>query len=222
VLYPLMAWNRRPERRNDILDELQREDGYRIDRVVDLTHFENQGHFLEGTGSIVIDHLNNVVYACLSPRTHVEALKGFARNFDYEIVVFEAGDRDGFALYHTNVLMALGSGFAVICSEAIRDVVERHRILSRLERGNREVIDLSFAQLHSFAGNMLELQGRTGKLIALSKRAFQSLTGDQRRSLRRYGTLLPAAVDTIETLGGGSARCMLAEIFLPQKRAHSA
>lgn len=221
VLYPLMAWNRRPERRADILDVLQREDGYRIDRVVDLTHFENVGHFLEGTGSIVIDRLNAVVYACLSPRTHVEALKGFARNFDYEIVVFEASDRDGFALYHTNVLLTLGSGFAVFCSEAIRDVVERHRILSRLERGNREVVDLTFAQLHSFAGNMIELQGPAGKLIALSRRAFQSLTEAQRRTLRRYATLLPAPVDTIETHGGGSVRCMLAEIFLPRRRGQS-
>jgi hypothetical protein len=218
VLYPLMAWNRRPERRRDVLDELQQHgEGFRIDRIIDLTKLEDAGHFLEGTGSLVLDRPNRVGFACLSPRTHVEALKEFARQLDYGIVTFEAGDREGHALYHTNVMLSLGERFAVCCLAAIRDVQERYRILSRLEKSNREVVELSFGQLHSFAGNLIELKGKDGNVIVLSARAAASLKDSQREALGRYGTLVTANIDTIETYGGGSVRCMLAEVFLPRK-----
>jgi hypothetical protein len=218
VLYPLMAWNRRPERRRDVLDDLQQHgEGFRIDRVVDLTKLEDAGHFLEGTGSLVLDRANRIGFACLSPRTHVEALRAFARELDYGIVTFEAGDRDGHALYHTNVMLSLGERFAVVCLSAIRDIEERYRVLNRLEKSNREVVELNYTQLHSFAGNLIELKGTSGNVIVLSTRAAASLKDDQRAALGRHGTLVTANIDTIETYGGGSVRCMLAEVFLPRK-----
>jgi hypothetical protein len=218
VLYPLMAWNRRPERRRDVLDELQQHgEGFRIERIIDLTKLEDAGHFLEGTGSLVLDRANRVGFACLSPRTHVEALREFARQLEYGIVTFEAGDRDGHALYHTNVMLSLGERFAVVCLTAIRDIEERYRVLSRLEKSSREVIELSFPQLHSFAGNLIELKGKDGNVIVLSTRAAASLKDSQREALGRHGTVVTANIDTIETYGGGSVRCMLAEVFLPRK-----
>jgi hypothetical protein len=218
VLYPMMAWNRRPERRVDILDELQqRGDGYRIDRIIDLTKLENEGAFLEGTGSLVLDRMNRVGYACLSPRTHTRALREFARRLDYSIVVFEAKDRNGFPIYHTNVMLALGERFAAVCLAAIPKIEQRYRVLRRLEKSNRTVIELSLAQLHAFAGNLIELRGAAGSVIALSRRAFESLDPAQRDALSACGTIATAGIDTIETHGGGSVRCMLAEIFLPKK-----
>jgi hypothetical protein len=218
VLYPLMAWNRRPERRRDIVDELQqRGGGFRIDQIVDLSDLEAGGHFLEGTGSVVLDRVNRIGYACLSPRTHTEALRQFARRLDYGIVTFEAGDRDGHAIYHTNVMMALGERFAVVCLEAIREVEERFRVVKRLEGAGREVVELSLDQVHAFAGNLIELKGKTGNIIVLSKRAAASLSTRQKDALRRHGKLVSVSVNTIESFGGGSVRCMLAEIFLPKK-----
>ena len=142
VLYPMMAWNRRPERRRDVLDELQQHgDGYRIDRIVDLTALENEGVFLEGTGSLVLDRANRVGYACHSPRTHTRALREFARRLDYDIIVFDAKDRDGFPIYHTNVMLSLGERFAAVCLEAIPAIEQRYRILRRLEKSDRTVIE---------------------------------------------------------------------------------
>lgn len=218
VLYPLMAWNRRPERRRDVIDELQlRGDGFRVERVVDLTALEKRGHFLEGTGSLVLDRPNRVGFACLSPRTHTEALREFARKLEYGIVTFDAVDRDGHPIYHTNVMMSVGTRFAVVCLAAIRDVEQRLRVLRRLEKSEREVVELALDQMHAFAGNLLELQGSSGAVIALSRRAADALDETQRETLGRHGTLVTASVDTIETYGGGSVRCMLAEIFLPRK-----
>jgi len=218
VLYPLMAWNRRPERRRDVLDELQqRGGGFRIERVIDLTHLEQDNRFLEGTGSVVLDRPNHVGFACLSPRSHPDALREFARRLHYGIVTFEASDRDGHAIYHTNVMLSLGERFAVVCLAAIREVQERYRVLSRLERSNREVIEISLEQLHAFAGNLIELKGAAGGVIALSARAAASLTDAQREALGRHGALAAVPIDTIETFGGGSVRCMLAEVFLPKK-----
>lgn len=218
VFYPLMAWNRRPERRRDVVDELQqRASGYRIDRLIDLSDMEREGHFLEGTGSVVLDRVNRVGYACLSPRTHVDALKVFAKRLGYGIVTVAAHDRDGHAIYHTNVMLSIGERFAVVCLAAIDEIEQRYRILRRLEMSGREVIDITLDQLHAFAGNLLELDGGKGRIIALSERAAASLTEAQLAALRRYGELVTAKIDTIETHGGGSVRCMLAEIFLPGK-----
>jgi hypothetical protein len=214
VLYPLMAENRRPERRVALLDAL-RERGFRIERVVDLTWLERRGHYLEGTGSLVLDRSNRIAYACRSPRTHPAALAVFGRELGYEIVEFAALDRSGRPIYHTNVVMSVGIDFAVLCSQAIGDVTERRRLRDRLDASGREIVDLSLDQLHAFAGNLLELRGR-GPVIAMSLSALRSLTVMQRAILERHGEIVAAELGCIERAGGGSARCMLAEIACPR------
>jgi len=218
VLYPLMAWNRRPERRRDVIDELQqRSDGYRIEQIVDLSNLEDGGHFLEGTGSLVLDRVNRIGYACLSPRTHVEALKEFAQRLDYGIVTFDARDRDGNVIYHTNAMMSLGERFAVVCLAAIVETEERFRVLKRLEQTGREVIEITLDHMQAFSANLLELKSPKGNIIVLSTRAAKSLTRPQKDALRRHAKLVTSSLNAIETYGGGSVRCMLAEIFLEKK-----
>ena len=215
VLYPLLAPNRRRERRPELIDALRDEHGYRIAHVVDLTSLERRGQYLEGTGSLVLDRVNRIAYACRSPRTHDLALAELGRVLGYETRAFDAMDRDGHPIYHTNVLLSIGTRFAVLCSSALRDAAERRQLIQRLAE-SREVIDLSFEQLHSFAGNLLELRARAAPVIALSKTALGSLRGPQRRALEAHGELVVADVGTIETHGGGSVRCMLAEVALPR------
>jgi len=216
VLYPMMAESRRRERRPELLDALRRQHGYRVERIVDLTPLERQGKYLEGTGSLVLDRAQRIAYACVSPRTHPEALGEFGLELDYEIVAFEATDRDGRTIYHTNVLMSVGTRFVAICANAIRDAAERKELLDRLEASGREVIDLSFDQLHAFAGNLLALSASNREVIALSTAALASLDETQTDALGRYGELVAADIGTIEKHGGGSVRCMLAEVHLPQ------
>jgi hypothetical protein len=218
VLYPMQAPSRRRERRADVLDALGAEHGYRIARVVDLSHFEARGTFLEGTGSVVLDRAHRVAYACRSPRTHADALAAFGRELGYETLEFEAYDAHGRAIYHTNVLLSIGTAFAALCTRAL-PAADQRRVLERLESGGRSVIDLTFEQLESFAGNLLELRGgnsSAGNVIALSKTALDSLTAAQRRALEAQGEVVAADVATIETYGGGSVRCMLAEVALPR------
>ena len=215
VLYPMLAPSRRRERRPELLDEL-RARGYHVSRVVDLTQLERQASFLEGTGSLVLDRTNRIAYACRSPRTSDEALSEFGRSLGYEIVAFDAVDGDGRAIYHTNVLLSVGSGFAVLCTAALRDAAQRRAIVQRLEASGREPLDITFAQLQAFAGNLLELRAHDSPVIALSKTALRSLDAMQRRTLERHGELVAADVGTIERYGGGSVRCMLAEISLPR------
>ena len=215
VLYPMLAPSRRRERRRDILDALVDSCGYRIDRVIDLTHLEARGEYLEGTGSVVLDRAARVAYACLSPRTHAAALEEFARALRYEIVSFRAVDAAGRPIYHTNVVLSVGTRFAAVCTAAIAD--ERRSVVSRLEASGREVIDVSKAELDGFACNLLELRGTRGPVIALSAAALRGLAAATRDALERYGRLVTADIPTIERLGGGSMRCMLAEVALPQK-----
>jgi len=218
VLYPMMAWNRRQERRRDVLEQLQQQsDGFRIGRVVDLSFLEAKQQFLEGTGSLVLDHANRVAYANLSPRTHPDALRLFAQTADYDVIAFDARDRDGHPIYHTNVMLALGDNFAVICLDSIAAADQRLRIIGRLERSRREIIEISLDQMHAFAGNLLQLRGSASNIIALSRQAHAALNAEQKEALRRHGKLVAVAVDTIETHGGGSVRCMLAELYLPRK-----
>jgi hypothetical protein len=218
VLYPMMAWNRRQERRRDILEQLQQQaDGFRIDQLVDLSHLEAKNRFLEGTGSLVFDHANRLAYACFSPRTHVDALREFARTCEYDIVAFHAADRDGHAFYHTNVMMSLGEGFALVCLDSIDAVDERFRVLTRIERGGREVIELRPDQVRSFSGNLLQLRAGEQRIIALSKQARAALDDRQLEALSRHGKLVAMELRTIEANGGGSVRCMLAELLLPKK-----
>ena len=215
VLYPLLAQSRRSERRPELLAELERTHGYRIGRVVDLTALESRGEYLEGTGSLVLDRARRVAYACRSPRTTAAALAEFGAKLDYEIVAFDAVDRAGRPIYHTNVLLSVGTRFAALCSAAIRDLAERRRVCARLESSGHELVDLGLDELERFAGNLLELAGNDGPVIALSRSALASLAAPTRSALERHGRLVAADVSTIERVGGGSVRCMLAEVALP-------
>jgi hypothetical protein len=217
VLYPLLAPSRRRERRRDILTALVDSCGYAIDRVLDLTHLEERGEYLEGTGSVVLDRERRIAYACTSPRTHAGALAELGRALRYEVVPFSAVDAAGRPIYHTNVLLSLGAKFAAFCTAAVTNAAQRSALLTRLEGSGREIVALSPDELAAFAGNLLELAGARGPVIALSAAALRSLTVANRRALERHGELVSADVATIEQLGGGSVRCMLAEVALPAK-----
>ena len=216
VLYPMEAPNRRGERRRDIIDRLSRDYGYRVTDIIDLSHYESGAHYLEGTGSMVLDRVNRIAYACLSSRTHLDVLGEFAQRLDYEVVAFDAVDRAGATIYHTNVLMNVGESLAVICADAIPRVEQRDAILKRLGDTGHEVIELTHDQLEAFAGNMLELRSATGAhLIAMSARARDSLTDEQMARIENTATVVSADIRNIEDSAGGSVRCMLAEIHLP-------
>src|SRR5277367_3822654 len=217
ALYPLMAPNRRAERREEILEFVVRRGGFRVSRTVDLTHRETEQKFLEGTGSVVLDRAHRVAYACSSPRTDLDVLGEFAQQLDYQLVTFDAQDSAGRAIYHTNVLMAIGSAFAVVCGESIVKPDHRDAVFSRLLATGHEILDISRTQMDSFAGNILELATPRGPLIALSGTALESLNPEQRRKLESHATLISVSIPTIERLGGGSVRCMLAEIHLPKR-----
>jgi len=215
VLYPMLAPSRRRERRNEFLQALQAEHGYAITRTVDLTSQENAGRCLEGTGSLVLDRPQRTAYSCVSPRTDPAALAEFAMQLDYECIVFNATDARGQPIYHTNVLMSVGSRFAVVCLPAIAETRAREAIVSRIERSGRTLIDITLEQMHGFAANLLELEAADGAVIALSARAYAALENHQRERLAAAGRLLTIEIPTIETYGGGSLRCMLAEVHLP-------
>ncbi len=215
VLYPMEAENRRTERRPDIIEHLDEKLGLAVSEVVDLTAHEDAGHYLEGTGSMVLDRVNRIAYACLSSRTHFDPLGDFAQRMNYEVVAFDAVDSDGVPLYHTNVLMNVGEELAVICDEAIVRDEQREAVLKRLRDTGHDVIRLSYEQLNAFAGNMLELRNDKGeRLVAMSQQALDSLSGEQLETLRKNGRIVSAPIDTIEMSAGGSVRCMLAEIHL--------
>jgi hypothetical protein len=215
-VYPLFAHNRRPEKREDVLKKL--ENLFVVKDLQDWSEYEVEGKFLEGTGSMVIDHDNKVIYSCYSPRTDISVLEKFANVNGYRAIVFLATDKKGFPVYHTNVAMALGENFAVLCEEAIEEEWELIAVRQLLESTNHEVVRISKDQMHSFAGNMLQVKSKSGeKFLVLSKTAFDSLTKEQIDNLSVYCTLLPVAVPTIEQAEGGSVRCMMAEIFLERK-----
>ncbi len=217
VLYPMEAENRRTERRADVIEHLSEDLGLQVREVVDLTAHEDAGHYLEGTGSMVLDRANRIAYACLSSRTHLDPLGDFAQRMDYRVVAFEAVDREGVPIYHTNVLMNVGEKLAVICDEAITNEEQRAAVLGQLQDSGHDVISLSYAQLEAFAGNMLELRNKSGeRVVAMSTQAFDSLNDRQLERLRANGRVVTAAIETIELSAGGSVRCMLAEVHLPE------
>ena len=220
VLYPMEAENRRSERRMDVIERLDTELGFQVSEIVDLSDHEGAGHFLEGTGSMVLDRVNRVAYACLSSRTHLDVLGDFAQRMDYDIVAFDAVDRDGVPIYHTNVLMNVGEQIAVICDVSITRDDQRQAVLERLESTGHAVLRLDFDQLDAFAGNMLEVRGGDGeRVVAMSQQAFDSLRDDQVELLEQNGRIVTAAIDDIESSAGGSVRCMLAEVHLPRASA---
>jgi hypothetical protein len=217
VLYPMEAPNRRTERRRDIIESLADDHGFLVRNVIDLTRHEKDGHFLEGTGSMVLDRSNRIAYACLSSRTHLDPLGDFAQRLDYEVLAFDAVDQHGAAIYHTNVLMNVGEKISVVCDEAIPREGQRKAVLESLAATGHDVIRLTFAQLNAFAGNMLELRSSGGRRVtAMSDQARRALTSDQLAKFSQNGAVVRAPIDTIECSAGGSVRCMLAEIHLPR------
>jgi hypothetical protein len=216
VLYPMQAENRRLERRMDIIDDLRTK--YHVEEIIDLTSFENEGKFLEGTGSMVLDRRYKIAYACRSPRTNPDVLVAFSKRMGYEIVAFEATDSFGKAVYHTNVVMCVGDNFATVCLAAIKDPDQRLAVRTRLIETGKQIIEISLDQMGHFAGNMLLVNNKRGeKILVMSTRAFESLTTQQRNALDDYAQLMHFDLSMIEGNGGGSARCMMAEIHLPQK-----
>ena len=217
VLYPMATANRRVERRPHLIAALRRDFGF--DRVLDLTHFEQAGQFLEGTGSLVLDRRHRIAYAAQSLRTHAVVLDAFARELGYRPILFATHEQRGQPVYHTNVLMSVGSTLAVVCLQAIAEARARDLLRTTLRESGREILEISTDQLMEFAGNLLELRDRRGApLWVMSSRAHAALRPDQRELLAQHGALLHVPLATIESVGGGGARCMLAELFLPRNK----
>jgi hypothetical protein len=214
VLYPMLAENRRLERRAEIID-LVRAAGYGVRRIVDLTPHEADGRYLEGTGSLVLDRPAGVAYAGLSARTDRAVVREFARALDYESLLFESRDGHGRPIYHTNVFLSIGTSFAVLCGEALCVSGERGAVRDRLEASGHEVVDISVGQMQCFAANVLELAAADGPLLVMSRTARAALAPRQLRVLEKHAALLCVDIPTIERVGGGGVRCMLAEIHLP-------
>jgi hypothetical protein len=214
ILYPMMAPNRRLERRQDVLDDLEKY--FEIRRVVDLSRHEQAGRYLEGTGSMILDRTNGVIYACRSPRTNEAVLKEVARTLNYRTVVFDAVDTKGKAIYHTNVMLSIGSNVVVLADHTIPDPAERERVMAFLSGGGHRIVKLRPEQLMEFAGNVLEVHGRE-RFGAMSTRAYKSLSDSQLDLIELWAKTVHFPIPTIENVGGGSIRCMLAEIFLPRK-----
>ena len=213
ALFPMYSNLRRRERRQDIVEGLRKH--YRVTEVIDYSAFEDEGCYLEGTGSLVFDHLNRFAYVSLSNRSNPKMIQRFADDFSYEPVTFTSIGSNGQPIYHTNVIMCIGTAFAMVGLETIPNKAERQQVRAHLEKTGKEIIELSADQIANFTGNAIELQNRRGeKLLVLSSRAAKALTGEQRGTLTRYARLLPLELPTIE-LGGGSARCMIATIHLP-------
>jgi hypothetical protein len=216
ITYPMQAENRRLERREDIIQQLS--ETFYINRRIDLSGFEAENKFLEGTGSMVLDRKYKIAYACLSPRTDEEVLKEFSIQMNYEIVSFNAIDGTGKQIYHTNVVMCIGDMFAVICLEAIPDLDERLTVRNSLEQSGKRVVEISLEQMNQFAGNMLEIKSQKGqKMLVMSSSAYDSLSQKQITILNEYCTIHHFDLSMIEGNGGGSARCMMAEVHLPVK-----
>jgi len=214
VLYPMYAPSRRAERRQDIVDVVRGK--FKVSEIIDLHDTENRGIFLEGTGSMVFDHLNRVIYACRSPRTDEVLLRQLAARLGHTVVIFDAVDERGLPVYHTNVALCLGSRFALVCLDAIRSEADQDVLLDNFAATGRTVVAISYEQMHLFAGNMLEVAlGNGDSGILVSERAFNSLLPGQIHALTRFAEMIPLHVNTIETYGGGSIRCMVAGIHLP-------
>ncbi|GGB71803.1 hypothetical protein GCM10007424_09730 [Flavobacterium suaedae] len=220
ALYPMFAENRRGERREDILVMLE-DEGFIIENIVDYTAAEIDNVFLEGTGSIVLDRVNAKAYCALSPRADEELLIEFCEDFEYSPIIFEAYhnvNNERKHIYHTNVMMCVGDTFAVICADCIDDKKERKAVLSSLKEDGKEIIFLTEEQLNHFAGNMLQVTGRDNKTyLVMSNSAYGILTKQQIEQIEKHTEILTANLDTIEACGGGSARCMMAEVFLPKQ-----
>ena len=218
-LYPLFAENRRNERREDILQTLE-SNGFRIENIMDYTSAEEEAVFLEGTGSVVLDREHGLAYCALSPRADENLFIEFCEDFEYTPVVFSANqtvDGERRAIYHTNVMMSIGETFAVICLDSIDNKKERKHVVQHLKRTGKDIISISEAQVNNFAGNMLQVRAKDNKrYLIMSQAAYDSLTKDQLDAIEKHSSILSSNLNTIEAYGGGSARCMMAEVFLPR------
>lgn len=219
ILYPMCAPNRRQERRQDILDRLRAE-GFQISQIIDMTGSEHDGRYLEGTGSLILDRENQVAYACLSQRTHEDVLAQWAAQTGYTTIAFDAlqtVEGELLPIYHTNVMMSVGSELAVVCADSVKDALQREELLATLKATGKQILLISEEQKRHFAGNMLEVRNSSGQnLIVMSTQAFQSLEHEQVANIKTFCEIVHSDLTTIETYGGGSARCMMAEVFLPK------
>ncbi|MGB0892032.1 MAG: citrulline utilization hydrolase CtlX [Flavobacteriaceae bacterium] len=220
AIYPMFAENRRLERREDVLEQLEKE-GFLIESVVDYTSAEEDDFFLEGTGSLILDRENNKAYCALSPRADEELFIEFCEDFEYTPVVFTANqtvNNQREAIYHTNVMMCVAETFAIVCLSSIDDKKERKNVLKHLKEDGKKVIDITEEQVNNFAGNMLQVRGKDEeRFLIMSQTAFNSLTQSQKAQIENHCKIISSTLDTIEYCGGGSARCMMAEVFLPKK-----
>ena len=211
-LYPMFAPNRRQERKPELIATLQKK--FNVSATVDLTPHEKHNRFLEGTGSMVLDRRFKIAYACLSPRTSLEVLDEFCRSMQFLPVVFNAFDDKGYSIYHTNVMMCVADQYVTICLEAITDAAQRKNVIAAIKMSGKKAIPITMTQMKHFAGNMLQVTNRKGKaFLIMSSQAYQSLSPAQVKELEKYNSILHAPLDTIEANGGGSARCMIAEVF---------
>ena len=219
VVYPMFAENRRKERREEVFIKLE-EEGFCIKNIIDYTSAEHEGVFLEGTGSLILDRVNKKAYCALSPRADEDLLIEFCEDFEYMPVIFTAYqtvEKERLPIYHSNVMMCVGNDFAVICLDSIDDKKERKNVVDHLKNDGKEIITITEDQMANFAGNMLELKNKNDeRLIAMSQSAYDSLNMEQINKLEKYCKIITSSLDTIETCGGGSARCMMAEVFLPK------
>ena len=219
AVYPMFAENRRLERRDDIFDTLEQH-GFKINEIIDYTAAEHEGVFLEGTGSILKDRVHQKAYCALSDRAHEELFIEFCEDFDCFPVIFNAyqtvnGER--LPIYHTNVMMAMAENFVIICLDSIDDKNERKNVVRHLKKDGKEIIEITEEQMHHFAGNMLQVIGANEqRLMVMSSQAYHSLSAAQIKNIEKYCEIVHSTLDTIETCGGGSARCMMAEVFLPK------
>ena len=212
-LYPMFAPNRRMERKAEVLDIVQKK--FHFNQVIDFTGYESRNRYLEGTGSMVLDRDKHLAYACLSPRTDLSVLEDFCKKMNYKPVVFHSVNEKGQPVYHTNVMMCVADRYVVICLDSIPDPAEKKLVEDTIQSGGKEIIRISMSQMNSFAGNMLQLENkRKEKLLVMSSAAFHSLLPDQIKKLTGYNRIMHASLRHIETNGGGSARCMIAEIHI--------
>ncbi|HEX4957275.1 MAG TPA: arginine deiminase-related protein [Lacibacter sp.] len=216
VLYPMFAENRRAERKAHVVAEIAGK--FEISNRLDFSSEEANHQFLEGTGSMVLDRQHKIAYACISPRTDKNLFDHWCNQMGYQGCSFYSVDEMGGEIYHTNVMMCVADRYAVICSESIRNAEERNNVLQTLANSGKQIIEISYAQMNRFAGNMLQVENKQGqKILVMSSQAYHSLTAEQVAKLESYNPILHSDLTTIETNGGGSARCMMAEIFLPAK-----
>ena len=216
VLYPMFAVNRRQERKQHVMDTIKEK--FIVDKTIDLTHHEAENSFLEGTGSMVLDRVNKIAYACLSPRTDETVLNEFCRLMGYHPICFIANDKNGQPIYHTNVMMCAADQYVVICLDSIPNISEKEKLIHSFIQTGKQVIDISFEQMNHFAGNMLQVHTAKGeKFMVMSTQAYQSLLPVQIQLIEKFNPIIHSDITTIEANGGGSARCMMAEVFLPVK-----